>query len=303
MKIAVTGGRGFVGANLSAKLKSAGHEVVVLSRKNVNYDDVDSIACALSGCDAVFHLAAAIFAYNYAGFERANVELTRNIVAACNNSEVKKFILVSSLAAAGFSHDADHPRTEKDTPAPSSDYGITKLGAEKETDALKPEIKRVIFRPPIVYGKNDSGVSKIAAWVKRGIMVNTSNPEAMFSFVYADDLTDALCLALADARTDGETFFICEGNAYSWKFFIEAMARAMGKRKPLMISAPLWLMKVAAFCYETLAMLFGFEPALNYDKIKEADINGHWICSNKKWETLTEQKFTPLEEGLKKSFD
>ncbi len=316
MKIAVTGGTGFIGGRLVQRLLKMGYEVRILSRRAkksadpkvevvaVNYMDVKSLTVALNGCSTVFHLAAAIFAYNYKGFEKANIITTRNLVAACNNTEVEKVILLSSLAAAGFAKDASVPLKETDTPNPVSDYGITKLGAEKELLNLKPEIKNksVVLRPPIVYGKNDSGVSKIASWVKRGLMVNTSNTNASFSFIYVDDLIVALTTALTNLLAEGQTYFVCEEKTYTWTYFIEAMARSMGRKKPFMINAPKWLMKFAAFMYETLARIFGFEPALNYDKIKEADIPGHWICTSAKWTELTGQRFTPLEKGLEQSF-
>jgi len=312
--IAVTGGSGFVGRKLVSALVERGHKVRVLSRSAresdnpsvefaaVDYADVNYITAALEGCDTVYHLAAAIFAYNYAGFEKANVKTARTLVSACNRSGVRRVIMVSSLAAAGFSPDPSKPRVETDAPAPASDYGITKLGAERELDKLRKEIQRTVFRPPIVYGKNDSGVSKIASWVKRGLMVNTADPNAYFSFIYVDDLVDALCASLEKKETYGQTYFVCEEKNYTWTNFINMMAAKMGREKVKLISAPLWLLKTVAFFYETAARIFGFEPALNYDKIKEAVVPGHWICSPAKWVALTGQKFTPLEQGLEKSF-
>jgi hypothetical protein len=80
------------------------------------------------------------------------------------------------------------------------------------------------------------------------------------------------------------------------------MANAMHVRKPFMPKAPIWLMRVAAWGYELCAKLTGTQPALNYDKVAEAVIPGHWICSSEKWQKLTQQKFTPLKKGLEKSF-
>ena len=62
------------------------------------------------------------------------------------------------------------------------------------------------------------------------------------------------------------------------------------------------MLKLAAALYSLGARLTGAQPALNYDKVKEAVVPGHWICSSEKWRSLTGQQFTPLDEGLKKSF-
>ncbi|MCQ2411317.1 MAG: NAD-dependent epimerase/dehydratase family protein, partial [Elusimicrobiaceae bacterium] len=267
-----------------------------------NYDDVSSLQKVMEGCVGVFHLAAAIFGFNHSDFEKANVLHTQNVVKAVNQTPgITTFVHVSSLAASGFSADVKTPRTEAMTPAPVSDYGRTKLGGEEAVKTLRPSVKWTIIRPPIVYGKNDSGVSKIALWVKRGIMVNTSG-NGMFSFVHVDDLVSALWQAYKRQDSNQETFFIAEPDVYSWDYFITEMARAMHCHKPFMPSAPRWLLNGAAFVYETVARLTGTQPALNYDKVTEATIPGHWICSSKKWTDLTGQKFTPLKEGLEKSF-
>ena len=256
----------------------------------------------MEGCQGVFHLAAAIFGFNRSDFERANVTATQNVVAAANQTPgLETFVHVSSLAASGYAADLEHPRTEEDAPAPVSDYGRTKLGGELAVHTLKNGIKWTVVRPPIVYGKNDSGVSKIAAWVKRGLMVNTSG-NGYFSFVHVDDLVSALVTAYKRPDTARQTYFVCESAVYSWPDFISRMAAAMRVHKPFMPKAPVWLMRAAAFLYESVARVSGIEPALNYDKVTEAIIPGHWICSNKKWTELTGQTFTSLDEGLKKSF-
>ncbi len=314
--VLITGGNGFIGRKLTDELLREGFNVRIISRREpkrqpanpavrivrADYNNPQSLQKALAGCTAVFHLAAAIFGFKRADFERANVTATQNVVQAVNMMPgIEAFIHVSSLAASGYAPDKEHPRTEEQTPRPVSDYGITKLGGEQAVRTLKPGVKWTIIRPPSVYGKNDSGVSKIAAWVKRGLMVNTSG-NGYFSFVHVDDLTSALLTAFKRPDTGGQVYFVCDENTYSWDSFITQMAAAMGVKKPFMPNAPQWLMRAAAFVYETAARVTGAQPALNYDKVTEAVIPGHWICSGKKWADLTGQKFSSLPEGLKKSF-
>lgn len=318
MKTAViTGGKGFVGGRLTKLLLNEGFRVKLLTRGRggptdnplvetvgVDYNDIKDLQAALKGADCVFHLAAAIFAFNKEEFYKANVEVTKNLCKAVELTQgLESFVYLSSQAAAGPSEYKNNPIDERAVPAPVSDYGETKLEAEKYVMALPEGIRKTVIRAPVVYGKNDSGVSKIAAWVARGIMVNTSSSEMFFNFVYVEDLVKALYTASVKPEADKQTFFVCEPSAYSWKYFINTMADAMDKPKPIMFSAPYFMLEAVAFVYESIARVFSITPALNYDKIKEAAIKGHWVCSSQKWAALTGQQFTPLAEGLKKTFN
>ena len=314
--VLITGGNGFIGRCLTDKLLREGYQVRVLTRRKpsaqptnpsvvlvqADYEDVTSLQQAMQGCEGMFNLAGAIFGFNYQDFARGNVSAVQNVVKAANKmSCIKTFVHVSSLAASGFAPDKAHPRKETMRPSPVSDYGRTKLEGEKAVKKLREDIKWTIIRPPIVYGKNDSGVSKIASWVKRGFMVNTSG-NGYFSFVYVADLVEALWQAYGRADTNREIYFVSEPEVYSWDYFITQMAKAMHTRKPFMPKAPVWLMHVAAWIYEGCAKLSATQPALNYDKVAEAVIPGHWICSSEKWRKLTGQTFTSLEKGLEQSF-
>jgi nucleoside-diphosphate-sugar epimerase len=313
MKIAaITGGSGFIGRALTSELLKNGYDVRVLSRRAlgaprssgsvetfaVDYADAGSVAKALDGATAVFHLAAALFAFNEREFFEANAALTSRVAqAVAKTPSVKQFVYLSSQAAAGPCGDANSPVKESDKPRPVSDYGKTKLIAEECVKSLSG-VHKVVLRAPIVYGRDDFATGQLAKWAKRGIMLNASSSGTRFNFVYVDDLARALRLASQTAQADGQTFFVGEQKSYTWGEFINMMSQAMGEREPLMITAPRIVLRIIAWAYQVGAKLFGFTPALNYDKVKEACVKGHWICDTSKWTRLTGQSFTTLLEGV-----
>ena len=128
----------------------------------------------------------------------------------------------------------------------------------------------VILRPPIVYGKKDYGFSKIAEWVRRGLMVNAGSANGRFSFIYLDDLVRAITEALVTEKFDGGIFYVGENRTYVWREFIAMLAAGMGVKMPLLLSLPPAAVYAAGWFYEIVSSLAGAEPALNRDKAREA---------------------------------
>ena len=314
MKAVITGGSGFIGKRLATILAGKGWKVVIFSRRGgknsgniktikVNYFDIEDLTKNLEGADIVFHLAAVLFANNKKEFEKGNAVLTANLVEAAKRAKtVKHFVYQSSLAAAGPSKNTENLINETSPCYPVSDYGKTKLMGEDEVKKLPPQITYTILRAPTVYGGAEAGVSKISAWVKRGLMVNPSKKDMYFSFVYVGDLVEALILASAHNDAKNETFFISENAIYTWEDFISKLAHAMNVKKPLILNLPPFLLKFAGLCYGFIAKITHTVPALNYDKVAEVLAPGHWACSSKKWVNLTNQKFLSLDEGLKETY-
>lgn len=310
--IAVTGGTGFVGRALAKALLEKGYAVRVVSRRPpsdplpgasyavADFSDRASLAAALDGADAAVHLAAALFCRSREAFLKANAGGTANLVAAANGlPSLGKLVYISSLAAGGPA--GDEPRTEAAPDAPVSCYGLSKLEGEKAAKAFSGG-PVVILRPPIVYGKKDFGFSTIAKWVRRGLMVNAGSAGGKFSFVYLDDLVRAIVSALETARFDGGTFYVCENRAYAWKEFISLLAAGMGVKMPLLVSLPPWAVYAVGWLYEAVTAVAGAEPALNRDKAREAAAP-NWTCSPALWEKAAGgAAWTPLAEGIRKTF-
>ncbi|HEY8434822.1 MAG TPA: NAD-dependent epimerase/dehydratase family protein, partial [Sphingomicrobium sp.] len=110
MRLALTGGTGFIGSHLIDVAIAAGHELTALTRRDQpNRDGVEWISGDLhdraaleqlvSHADAVIHVAGVITANTAATFERGNVDGTLAMLAAATAAGIHRFVHLSSLAA------------------------------------------------------------------------------------------------------------------------------------------------------------------------------------------------------------
>ena len=224
LKLAITGGTGFVGGRLIGLALAAGHDVRALTRRpqpqrpGVTWvegalDNPDSLDALAQGADAVIHVAGVINAADAAGFEAGNVTGTAAMIAAAEQAGIKRFVHISSLAAR--------------EPTLSA-YGATKAGSEALVAAST--IPSAIVRPPAVYGPGDREMLELFRMAKRGIVLLP--PHGRLSVVHADDL-GRLLLALADpAAPKGLLVEPDDGRHQGWSHeeFGLALGRALGRR-------------------------------------------------------------------------
>ncbi|MBU2915516.1 NAD-dependent epimerase/dehydratase family protein [Reichenbachiella agariperforans] len=181
MKVLVTGGAGYIGTRLIKKLSANKQidKIIVydnLMRGNYNLflgdkfihgesiefikgDLLDSrtLKNALKGVDVVFHLAAKAtspFAnVNLHFYEQINNWGTAELTYAIEESDVKKFVYLSSMGVYGFS---DEPITEEHDVNPASFYAISKQRGEEHVKRLNKAHNPIILRCGNVYGYSRS---------------------------------------------------------------------------------------------------------------------------------------------------
>ena len=176
MKVAVTGGAGFIGSNLSEKLLEE-HNVVIVDnlssgvRENIPEDaefreaDVkkDDLEKIFSDVDAVFHLSANPKVNTFPDdrdkdFDE-NLTGTKNVLEACEKTDVESFVFASSSVVYG--EDAEIPTPEEANLDPISMYGATKAGGEHMCQVYQQifDIDLTVVRlANIVGGRNQKGV-------------------------------------------------------------------------------------------------------------------------------------------------
>jgi dihydroflavonol-4-reductase len=119
MRAFITGATGFLGSHVAQVLSEQGADLRLLVRPTSNLKnleglraetatgdlrDPESLEKAMSGCDAVFHVAAdyRIWVRDPAEMYRSNVEGTRAILEAARKNGVRSVVYTSSVATVGF---------------------------------------------------------------------------------------------------------------------------------------------------------------------------------------------------------
>lgn len=319
MRALITGASGFVGSTLAERLLSEGHTVRLLMRTSSSrahlgenaerYEivfgdlrEADTLADAVKDVDCVYHVAGVVAAPRREDYFAANTQGTANIAEAAKKygaDSVKRFVYVSSLAAAGPAS-ASGPREESQENAPISIYGESKLGGEEVLQAMKTELPSVICRPPAVYGPRDAGMLTFFKMVNSGFRPSLKGLEKPggYSFIYVDDLVSALVL-LGDLSKDinsGEVFFAAGDEVLTWDESMEKMASALGK-KGIKLPLPVPLLKVVGGVSGAVAKLRNQAAPLNSDKTKEIS-QAYWTCSNAKLKGLGFEPKWRLEDGF-----
>ena len=239
MKLAMTGGTGFVGSHLLDVALADGHSVAALTRRDQpersgvkwvrgDLQDRDALHRLIDGADAVIHVAGTINAPNAAGFDKGNVQGTLAMLAAATAGGIRRFIHVSSLAAR-------EPKL--------SLYGGSKAKAEELVHSSG--LDWAIVRPPAVYGPGDKETLELFRMAKLGLMLMP--PKGRVSVIHADDLA-RLLLALAEPAVPSNILIEADdGKPGGWthREFAQALAAAVGTR-PAIVSSPGVLLRAAA---------------------------------------------------------
>lgn len=308
----VTGASGFVGSHIVDDLLARGARVRAVVRgsssrrwlegKGVELadaamEDEAALRRAVAGADWVVHAAGLIRARSAAEFHEANVGGTERMFRASRDAGARRFVLVSSQAAAGPSPDG-RPVSEEQAPRPVSSYGESKLAAEKAVLGVPsgdPTAVTVI-RPPAVYGPRDTAFLKVFALAKRHIEP-VLRRRGRFSIVHVADLASAVHATLTRDEAPGEIFFACEPDETNYAELGTLVRESLGTWT-VPVAFPRWALMGVALGAEAFAAMTRQAPLLSREKLSEISA-GDWICSSKKIrDRLGWTPKIPLQEGI-----
>ena len=250
--VCLIGGSGFLGTELADQLSRHGKNIRVLSRDlrkmkslrvvptievvQVDPYDADALSHAFEGQDVVINLVGIL--NNSVGrggsFEEAHVTLARNIVTAANAQNTSRIIQISSLHA-----DADGP----------SEYLRTKGQAAQ---ILKESgLQLSVFCPSVIFGNGDGLYTRFANLLRAMPFMPLSCADARFAPVYVGDVSKAVCSAIDDHSTVGQSYNLCGPDVFTLREIVEYTTEVLEIKRKI-IPLPNAIAKIQAFMMELI---------------------------------------------------
>lgn len=323
-RILITGASGFIGSFIVEEALRRDMEVWAAMRKSssrqflsdsrIHFIELDlsspeRLRSQLAGhsFDYVVHAAGVTKCIHREDFHRVNTVGTQNLVEALLDLKMplRRMVYLSSLSVFGPIRE-EQPYTEildSDTPRPDTAYGCSKLEAERWLDSLAAAGKPfpyIVLRPTGVYGPRERDYFMMAKSIQQHVDFAAGFRQQDITFVYVDDVVQAVMLALDHGRVGGK-YFLSDGEVYQSRAFSDYLRHELGDPWLLRVKAPLWLLRIVTTCGEWWGRMTGKITALNNDK--------YHILSQRNWRcdiqpAIDELGFRPtvmLEEGVRRS--
>lgn len=225
MKIAVTGGSGFIGSNLVNKLNKLGIEILRLDVSNgIDITDWDKIE-NIGKFDVLFHLAAKSFVpesyKNPKDYFHSNIIGTLNVLELCRKYSARVIFTSSYI----YGYPEYLPIDEKHPVRGFNPYSQSKIIGEKLCEGYNRDfgVPVIIIRPFNVYGAGQNSNFLIPLMIKQvkdgGIFLKTSKPRR--DFVHVDDVVEAYIKCMEYNDSSFEIFNLGCGISYSVKEIVE----------------------------------------------------------------------------------
>lgn len=274
MKTFITGGSGFLGQRLIARLKQEGHEVTALSRSpksdallralgattvRGSLTDIDAWQDTLQGQEVVVHAASPIDVWgDWRDFERDIVQASLDLYRAAARQKVRRFIQISSesvLQGDGPLLDVGeaHPYPAE----PNSLYGKAKMQVEQGLLSNIAGTECIILRPTFIWGQGGEQLNKVVDKVKSGQFMWIDHGDVTMEMVHVDNVVECVRLALTHGRS-GQVYWVTDGRPMFAREFLGALLRARGVDAPDK-SIPGSLARPVAAGVEAVWRLFGLK--------------------------------------------
>jgi nucleoside-diphosphate-sugar epimerase len=246
----VTGGSGFIGGRLIERLCAEGHLVRALARSSAAEEsvrargaepvpgelaDVAAMRAGADGCQLAFHAAATLGDWGTReDFEQGNVAGTHNVLRACEDAGVRRFVHVGTEAALL----AGKPLVDVDETAPLRPdspalYSATKARAEQAVLAANSErFETVVVRPRFVWGRGDTTLLPVIVdMVRMGRFAWIGGGRHRTSTTHVDNTVDGLVLG-ANRGRPGNAYFVTDGEPVVFREFVGRLLATQGVDAP-----------------------------------------------------------------------
>jgi len=320
-KILITGINGFIGSHVAERLVSMGHFVKGLVRKTsdlkfihelnieVFYGDITQIETLqepLKYVDIGVHVAGLTADWGeYAKFEQANFEGTKNVAKIAEGCGIKRFVYISSSAIHGFPNlrfmDENSP-----TPKTIFPYCETKKIAEQWLFNYSQQINMefTVIRPGNVFGPRDhTFIEKYLAALEQKKLAYIDGGKHWTCPTYIDNLIDAIVESCFKPEAKGEAFIVTDGLKIDWKTFTNRFADALGRTHPK-LSVPFNIAYLLSFLMEKMYKLLGIKsaPLLTRYRICNGGRDYHFSIEKAR-KVLSYSPKVSLDEAVKRTVD
>jgi len=246
MKIAITGGTGFVGSHLANRFVEEGHDVVLVARHlrhtslpaHITFaasdlTNTETLIAAFSGCDAVAHCAGINREIGEQTYQRVHIDATKNVVEAARQAGVRKIALMSFLRA---------------RPDCGSPYHESKWAAEEII--RNSGLDYTIVKAGMVYGRGDHMLDHLShSFHTMPLLATVGFKQKAIRPLAIDDLIDVLYAALVGGRLPNQTIAITGAE----ELYLSDAARRVAQvlnRKIAIFPAPIWFHYLLAQFFE-----------------------------------------------------
>jgi uncharacterized protein YbjT (DUF2867 family) len=272
-KVLLIGGSGFVGGWIANRLSERGIRVVIPTRHRdhtkqlillptvytveADVHDQRVLSSLMQGVDAVINLVGILHDGDSRSpygkrFAAAHVELPRKILAAMQETGVRRLVHMSALKAA-----SDAP----------SGYLRSKGAGEALVRAAMGSLDITVFRPSVIFGPGDSFINTFASLLKFCPVFPLAGGESRFQPVYVGDVADAFAGCLGDLATFGQTYDMAGPKVYTLRELVEYTGKLTGRRR-LVLNLPAGLARLQASILGLLP-----NPPMSPDNLRSLQID------------------------------
>jgi len=252
VKVAITGGTGFVGGHLAIALAQQGHDTVVVARGidrrpwaadvlstpgvslvMAGLRDEEALQLAFAGCDVVAHCAGINRELGNQRYDAVHVEGTRHTVHAAEQAGVRRLALLSFLRA---------------RPNCGSAYHETKWAAEEIVRGSK--LEWTVLKPGMIFGRGDHMLDHLTRALCTFPMF-VSMGRRRVRPVAVTDVVNILIAALIDGRLARKTTPVTGPTELVFDDAVRLVGKVIGKR-PVLLRLPIAMVYGAAWFAERL---------------------------------------------------
>jgi nucleoside-diphosphate-sugar epimerase len=227
MKIAITGGSGFVGRHLAERFEAA--DVVAVSRRSgVHIDDIEALTKAFEGCEVVAHCAGINRELGGQTYQKVHIDGTRAVVEAARRAGVKRIVMLSFLRA----------RPDCGSPYHESKWAAEELVRESGLDYT-------ILKAGMIYGHGDHLVDHVSHSVQTiPLFATVGFHEKSIRPIPVSEMVDVL-VASIEGRLPKSTVAVTGGEELMLSEVVRRVADLVGGRVAV-IPAPVWFIRIVA---------------------------------------------------------